>query len=129
MRFLCVLSVLLAGVAVVYASQAEPTPGLDKRQQANQNGAIAGAALGGGAGAAPATTATTPASISGYTPPPSSDIPKPTNFSSGTILSPNDIDGYSDAIKFAASSSSTVSVSMTWVTAIMALVMSGALFL
>ena len=43
-------------------------------------------ALGGGAGKPDTTTATTPASISGYTPPPKSSTPTPTNFKKGTIL-------------------------------------------
>lgn len=60
---------------------------LDRRQ----------AALGGGGGQP--TTQQSLESISGYTPPPSSSTPTPSNFKQGSILSTSDIAGYADAKK------------------------------
>lgn len=58
--------------------------------------AAAGAALGGGGGSP--TTQVSMESIDGYTPPPSSATPTPTNFKSGTILSKSQISGYDAAL-------------------------------
>ena len=56
-----------------------------------------GAALGGGGGSP--TTHVSMESIDGYTPPPSSSTPTPTNFKSGTILSKSQISGYDAALE------------------------------
>ena len=85
----CILTVLASG-------SVEPTPALDRRQQVGQGGAAVG-------GQKPTETATTPASISGYTPPPKSRIPEPSNFKKGTILSLSDVKGHQDAMDFASS--------------------------
>ena len=85
----CILTVLASG-------SVEPTPALDRRQRVGQGGAAVG-------GEKPTETATTPASISGYTPPPKTSTPEPSNFKEGTILSLSDVKGYQDAMNFASS--------------------------
>ena len=85
-------------------------------------------ALGGGAGKPETTTATTPASISGYTPPPKSATPTPTNFKKGTILDLKDVDGYQEAKEFAQSSGVMTLAPAILVTGVLAIV-GGAIFL
>lgn len=85
-------------------------------------------ALGGGAGKPDTTTATTPASISGYTPPPRSTTPRPTNFKKGSILSLEDVDGYKEAKEFAQSSGVMTLAPAMLVTGALAIV-GGAIFL
>lgn len=70
--------------------------------------------MGGGAGKPNTAQTASLQSISGYTPPPSSTTPKPSNFKSGRILQPSEISGYEDAIRFAKSPATinTVSVSV-----------------
>lgn len=85
-------------------------------------------ALGGGAGKPDTTTATTPASISGYTPPPKSSTPTPTNFQKGSILELKDVDGYKEAKKFAESSGLMTLAPAVVVTGVLTIV-SGAIFL
>ncbi|UZJ54924.1 hypothetical protein CBS101457_004244 [Exobasidium rhododendri] len=57
---------------------------------------MGGAAAGGGAGTL--TTQTGLQSISGYVAPVATVAPSPTNYGSGTILSPSEIPGYSGAL-------------------------------
>lgn len=85
-------------------------------------------AMGGGAGKPDTTTATTPASISGYTPPPSSATPTPTNFQKGSILDLKDVDGYKEAKEFAKSSGVMTLAPAVLVTSVLAIV-GGAIFL
>ena len=85
-------------------------------------------ALGGGAGKPDTTTATTPPSISGYTPPPKSTTPRPTNFKKGSILSLEDVDGYKEAKEFAQSSGVMTLAPAMLVTGALAIV-GGAIFL
>ncbi|SHO79160.1 Hypothetical protein MSYG_3509 [Malassezia sympodialis ATCC 42132] len=111
MRAVFVAAFLWTLVAYVYATQttmAEPTSVLDKRQ------AVGGAALGGGGGQPDDLQTESLQSISGYTPPASSTTPTPSNFKSGKILQPSEINGYDDAIRFAKSPATvnTISLSM-----------------
>ncbi|WFC99810.1 hypothetical protein MYAM1_002556 [Malassezia yamatoensis] len=94
------LSAVVMAVMVNAMNNAQPSQVLDRRQNDDEVGAdttAAGAALGGGAGA-PATHVSME-SISGYTAPPSSAIPTPSNFKTGTILSPSQISGYAEAMR------------------------------
>lgn len=96
-----VLALLACVFVAVMAAGAEGAV-MERRQQGQ---AVGGAALGGGNGAPQTTTATTPASISGYTPPPTSNTPEPTNFSQGSIVPLSAVSGYTEAMQFARSGS------------------------
>lgn len=84
-------------IAVVYDSDEDPlfTSTVTAAAATTTTGrAPVGGAAGGGAG--PVTTSQASLQkISGYTPPPTSAIPTPTAYSSGTIIQPNQIPGYS----------------------------------
>lgn len=125
MRLGLVATLLWAFVACVCATptpKAEPTLNLDKRQ------AVGGAALGGGGGDPNNVPKTTLQSISGYTPPPKSATPTPSNFKSGKILQPSEISGYEDAIRFA-KSPATINTMSTSLLGFVAAVVSGVVFL
>ncbi|KAI3620145.1 hypothetical protein CBS9595_002112 [Malassezia furfur] len=85
---------LLAATTLVSAKQETSKHVLFGRQDTTAAG---GAALGGGGGSP--TTHVSMESIDGYTPPPSSSTPTPTNFKSGTILSKSQISGYDAALE------------------------------
>ncbi|KAI3628307.1 hypothetical protein GLX27_002105 [Malassezia furfur] len=86
---------LLAAAALVSAKQDTTSKHILFGRQ--DTTAAAGAALGGGGGSP--TTQVSMESIDGYTPPPSSSTPTPTNFKSGTILSKSQISGYDAALE------------------------------
>ncbi|WFC95354.1 hypothetical protein MBRA1_002002 [Malassezia brasiliensis] len=85
---------LIAAATLVSANQETSKHLLFGRQDTTVAG---GAALGGGGGSP--TTHVSMESIDGYTPPPSSSTPTPTNFKSGTILQKSQISGYNAALE------------------------------
>ena len=115
------MSALLAVLALAVSAQKDERVKISMLLERRQ-------ALGGGAGKPDTTTATTPASISGYTPPPRSATPTPTNFKKGSILNLEDGPGYRDAKEGAQSAGVKTLAPAMLVTGALAIV-GGAIFL